>query len=120
MKMAINVYEYGRGGKCVYMFRYTYAGIREREMQMEKESRHMSRVMRTSIGTVTQVSIKFVEKEERKQQGSHEYKTERKTRSARNAGRKTGREEKIHTRHRLIETGKQTRDVHEGDQGYYW
>jgi len=29
MKVAINVYEYGRGGKCVYMFRYTYAGIRE-------------------------------------------------------------------------------------------
>ena len=28
MKMARNVYEYGRGGKCAYMFRYTYAGIR--------------------------------------------------------------------------------------------
>jgi len=36
MNMAINVYEYGRGGKCVYMFTYTYAGIREMKMQMEK------------------------------------------------------------------------------------
>jgi len=51
MNMAINVYGYGRGGKCVYMFRYTYAGIRIIKMQMEKEDRHMSRVMRTSIGT---------------------------------------------------------------------
>jgi len=32
-----------------------------------KESRHMSRVMRTSIGTVTEVSINLIEKEERKQ-----------------------------------------------------
>jgi len=33
-----------------------------------KESRHMSGVMRTSIGTVTYVSIKFIEeKEEGKQ-----------------------------------------------------
>ena len=28
MNMAINVYEYGRGGKCICMFGYTYAGIR--------------------------------------------------------------------------------------------
>jgi len=35
--------------------------------------------------------------------------------AARNTGRKTGREESIHTRHRLIETGKQTRKVREGD-----
>jgi len=27
MRMAVSVYEYGRGGKCVYMLRYTYAGI---------------------------------------------------------------------------------------------
>ena len=27
MKMVVSVYEYGRGGKCVYMFRYTYAEI---------------------------------------------------------------------------------------------
>jgi len=50
MNMAMNVYEYGRGGKCLYMFRYTgtYAEIREMKIQ----DRHMSRVMRTSIGTV--------------------------------------------------------------------
>ena len=42
MNMAINVYEYGRGGKCVYMFRYTYAGIlhvieniREKEVRIK-------------------------------------------------------------------------------------
>jgi len=46
MKRAINVYEYGRGGKCVYMFRYTFAGIRIINIQIEKEDRHMSRAMR--------------------------------------------------------------------------
>ena len=45
-KLAICVYEYGRGGKCVYMFRYTYAGIRIINMQVDKEDKHMSRVMR--------------------------------------------------------------------------
>jgi len=45
MNMAISVYEYGRGGKCVYMVRYTYAGIREMKMQIEKEDRHRSWVM---------------------------------------------------------------------------
>ena len=30
--MAIDVYEYGRGGKCVYMFTDTYAGFREMKM----------------------------------------------------------------------------------------
>jgi len=35
---------------------------------------------------------------------AYEYRTEHKTRSVRNTGRKTGREENIHTRHRLIET----------------
>ena len=49
MNMAINVYEYGRGGKCVYMFRYTYARIREMKMQMEKKFRQIRRVMRTSV-----------------------------------------------------------------------
>jgi len=48
MNMAINVYEYGRGGKCVCTFRYTYAGIRIITMQMEKGDRHRSRAMRTS------------------------------------------------------------------------
>jgi len=53
MNMTISVYGYGTGGKCVYMYRYTYAGIIERKMRMGKESRHMSMVMRSSIGTVT-------------------------------------------------------------------
>jgi len=36
MNMAINIYEYRRGGKCVYMmFRYTYAGIRLGEMKIQ-------------------------------------------------------------------------------------
>ena len=42
------------------MFRYSYAGTRVIQMQMEKEDRRISMVMRTSIGTVTQVSIKFI------------------------------------------------------------
>jgi len=48
MNMAINVYEYGRGGKCVCMFRYTYAAIRIITMQIEKGDRHRSRVLCTS------------------------------------------------------------------------
>jgi len=55
MNMTISVYENGRGGKCVYMFIHTHwhAGIKEMKIQIEKEERHMSRVMRTSISTVT-------------------------------------------------------------------
>jgi len=120
MNTAINVYEYGNGGRCVHSFRHTYAGIREMKMQLEKESRHMSMVMCTSIGTVTKVSHKFVEREESKQKVGYEYRTEHKTRSVLNTGRNRGREERIHTRQRLIETGKQTRKVREGDRGYYW
>jgi len=63
--------------------------------------------------------LDFVEKQERKQKGGYEYRTEHKTRSARNTGRKTGKEESIHTRQGLIETGKQTRNVCEGVRGYY-
>jgi len=70
MNLEINVYEYGREGKCVYMFRHTYAGIREMKIHFKNEIRHMSRVMLVSIGTVTEVFIKFVEKEKRKQEGS--------------------------------------------------
>ena len=80
----------------------------------------MSKVTHTSIGTVTQVSIKFEEKNKGKQKGGYEYRAEPKTRSTCNTGRTTGREESIHTRHILIETGKQTRKVREGDRGYYW
>ena len=55
----------------------------------------------------------------KKQKGACENRTEHKTRSARNSGIKTGREESIlHTQHRIIETGKQTRNGREGDRGY--
>ena len=47
-------------------------------MQMEKKDRHKVRVMRTSIDTVTEVSIKLSETEERKQKGGQEYRTEHK------------------------------------------
>jgi len=57
----------------------------------------------------------LVEKEETKQKGDCGYRTKPKTRSARITGKKTGREESIHTRYKLIETGKQTRKVREGD-----
>ena len=40
-------------GECEYMLSYIYAGVREMKIHLEKESRHMSRVMRTSIGTET-------------------------------------------------------------------
>ena len=53
MNMEISVYEYGIGEKYVNMFRHTYAGIRERKIQMEREDRHIGRVVRTSIDTVT-------------------------------------------------------------------
>ena len=39
---------------------------------------------------------------------------------AQNTDKQTGREESIHTRHKFVETGKQRRNVHEGDRGYYW
>jgi len=52
MKVAINVNENGTGGsengtggRCVYMFGYTYAGLRIINMRIEKEVRHMSRVL---------------------------------------------------------------------------
>jgi len=48
MYMVINVHEYGRGGKCVSMFRYTYAGINTINMQIDKGDRHTTRFKRTS------------------------------------------------------------------------
>ena len=39
--MAINVYEYERGDKCVYKLTYTYALITKKKMQKEKEDRHI-------------------------------------------------------------------------------
>jgi len=56
MKMAIDVYEYGRGGKCVYKFSYTYAGFRIINMQIEKVDRHMSRVPHERLGSRTCVT----------------------------------------------------------------
>jgi len=35
------------------MFTHTYAGIREMNLKVKKEFRHIRRGMRTSIGTVT-------------------------------------------------------------------
>ena len=64
---------------------------------------------------MTTVSIEFAEKEKRKKQGGYDYETEHKPHSARNTGKKIDREESIHTRHRIIETGKQTRNVRERD-----
>jgi len=66
------------------------------------------------------ICIEFAGKEEREQEGGHVYKTKHKRRSARNTGRKTGREEIIYTRHRLMKTGKQRRNVREGGRGCYW
>jgi len=47
MNMARDVYEYGREGQCVYMFRHTYEGMREMKMHMDKEDRHISMFTRT-------------------------------------------------------------------------
>jgi len=43
--MAINVNKYGRVRKCVCMFRYTFAGIRIMEMDIERGDGHRSRVI---------------------------------------------------------------------------
>jgi len=87
------------------------------KMQMGRRNKKMSRFVRTSIGNVTWGSIKYVQKEERRQEGGYELRTEHKTRSTHNTCRETGREEIIHTRHRLIGTGKKARKVREGDRG---
>jgi len=63
----MNVYEYGRGGKCVYMFIHTYAGIRIINIRIEKEDRHMSRVMRITRSPCQKKCIEFAGKEEREQ-----------------------------------------------------
>ena len=55
-------------------------------------------------------------KRRKRTKGGYEYRSKHKPRSVCN----TGREEIIHTWHRLIETGKQTRNVLGGDRGYYW
>ena len=67
-----NTYENGekcvqiwRGGKCVYMFRYTYAGIRIINMQIEKEDRHMSRVMRITRASCQRYVLNSQEKKKK-------------------------------------------------------
>jgi len=45
---------------------------------------------------VLNLCIEFAEKEKREQKGNYEYKTRHKPRSARNTGKKTGREESKH------------------------
>ena len=89
--MATNVYEYGRGGKCVCMFTYKYAGIIITNMQISKEDRNMGRVMRITRAPC-QDMYWIRRKEEREQKGGYGYRTKNKPRSARNTSRKTGRE----------------------------
>jgi len=89
MTMAINCFEYGTGGRCVYVYRYTYAGIRIIDIQMEKEDRHMGRVIH--ITRTPKRCIEFAGKEDREQKGGYKYKSKHKPRSARNTCRKTGR-----------------------------
>jgi len=101
--MAIVVYECERGRKCVYKLTYTNACITQMKMQKGGLGRNIRKAVNISIGTVTYMSIIFLEKAERKQKGGYEYRTEHKTCSARNTDRKTGREESIHTRHRLVD-----------------
>jgi len=50
--MAINVYEYERGGKCVYKLKHAYVWSTKMELQKEAEDKDMSKVMSTLIGTV--------------------------------------------------------------------
>ena len=53
MKMVMDVYQYGRWGKCVYKLTYTYAWITQMEMQKEAGGKDIFKVMSRSIGTVT-------------------------------------------------------------------
>jgi hypothetical protein len=48
------------------------------EMQKEAEDKDTSKVMSTSTGTVTYVSIRFIETGERKQKDVYIYRTEHK------------------------------------------
>ena len=43
------VHEYKRGGKCVYIFKYTYKWSREMKMQMADKKRYMIKTMYTSM-----------------------------------------------------------------------
>ena len=48
----MNMYKYmyiEGGGKCVYMVKYTYAGIRKIRIQIKRQDRHITRVMCTHV-----------------------------------------------------------------------
>jgi len=84
-----------------------------RNLNKEDTFRKGTQTWEQGCAYIKSTMTKVEEKEDRKQKGGYEYKTKHKPRSARNTGRKTGREESIHTRHRLLETGKQTRNGRE-------
>jgi len=105
--------------KCVYMI-YTFAGIRIKNIKHTKGGQTYQQGHSYNKSTVPKTCIEQSGKEEREQKGSYEYKTKHKPRTVHNTTRKTGREESIHIRQRLIETGKQTRNRLGGDRGYSW
>jgi len=77
MYITINVHENGRVGKWVHKLAQAYlwnAGVRRMNIQMEKGSRHMNRVM-----SIKKVSIRFVQQETDNQKGGCQYRTEHKT-----------------------------------------
>ena len=122
-----NTYE--NGDKCVRIWKRGEMRIRvsihTRRMQSDKRAdrkggQTYEQGHAYNKSTVPKIFIEFAGKEEREQKRGYEYKTKHKPRRARNTGRKTGREESIQTRHRLIETGKQTRKVRERDRDCYW
>ena len=83
--MAINVREYGRGGKCVCMCRLTNAGIRIINMQIEKEDRHIKRDMRISRAPCQgYVLNKQDQKKENKKKVMHKNQTQTTQRSQHN------------------------------------
>ena len=53
INMAINVHGYVRGGECICKLTYACVCITKIEMQKETEDKDMSKVMSTSIVTVS-------------------------------------------------------------------
>jgi len=100
------------------MFRYTYAGIRIVSMEIERGDRHRTRLCVHQEHR--DKGIYRICRKRKKPKRGYEYRSEHNPRSACNTGIKKGIEENIHTRHRIIETGKQTRNGREGDLVYYW
>jgi len=99
------------------MFRYTYAVVRIIVIQIETGDRHRSRVMRTSRAQ----SQRYLLNPQEKKKYNKKVVTNTKPNTNQAAlATQTGREESIHVRHRLIETGTQTRNGLVGDRGFYW